>query len=127
MIEITIGELINSQSTFRELATMPIRLKTSFAIARIIREVEAEMNIFEQSRQVLLDKYSVKDENGQPKTTDDGNIMIQTDLIDNYNKDVQELLAEKITLNANPIRLEELENLELTPSQVYMIEGFIEE
>lgn len=127
MIEITIGELINSQSTFRELATMPIRLKTSFAIARIIREVEAEMNIFEQSRQVLLDKYSIKDENGQPKTTDDGNIMIQTDLIDNYNKDVQELLAEKITLNANPIRLEELENLELTPSQVYMIEGFIEE
>lgn len=127
MIEITINDLINSGDIFRELAQQPIKMRVAYNIARIIREVENEMRIFEETRRKLFDKYGEKDENGELLINADGNITITPENISLYNNEIQEVLNTSITLNAEKLNIEDLENIELTPNQVYLINAFINE
>jgi len=127
MIEITINDLINSGDIFRELAQQPIKMRVAYNIARIIREVENEMKIFEETRRKLFDKYGEKDENGELLINADGNITITPENISLYNNEIQEVLNTSITLNAEKLNIEDLENIELTPNQVYLINAFINE
>lgn len=127
MIEITINDLINSGDIFRDLAQQPIKMRVAYNIARIIREIENEMKLFEETRRKLFDKYGEKDENGELLINADGNITITPENISLYNNEIQEVLNTSITLNAEKLNIEDLENIELTPNQVYLINAFINE
>lgn len=127
MIEITINDLINSGDIFRNLAQQPIKMRVAYNIARIIREIENEMKLFEETRRKLFDKYGEKDENGELLINADGNITITPENISLYNNEIQEVLNTSITLNAEKLNIEDLENIELTPNQVYLINAFINE
>ena len=127
MIEITINDLINSGDIFRDLAQQPIKMRVAYNIARIIREIENEMKLFEETRRKLFDKYGEKDENGELLINADGNITITPENISLYNNEIQDVLNTSITLNAEKLNIEDLENIELTPNQVYLINAFINE
>ena len=127
MINITINDMLNSQNVFREIANMPIKMRTSFAIARIIRNLETELETFEKTRQELIQMYGEKNDDGSLKINEDGNIIIASENIEKYNKEIQDLLNEEITIAAEPLRIEDMEYIELTPTQAYMIEKFIKE
>ena len=127
MINITINDMLNSQNVFREIANMPIKMRTSFAIARIIRNLETELETFEKTRQELIQMYGEKNDDGSLKINEDGNIIIASENIEKYNNEIQDLLNEEITIAAEPLRIEDMEYIELTPTQAYMIEKFIKE
>ena len=127
MIKVTVNDILNSQEVFSKIAAMPIKVKTSFAIARIIRNLESELETFDKSRQALIKKYANKDENDELILNEDGTIAITPENAEEYNHEIQELLNSEITLAADPLDIKEIENIELTPTQVYMIEKFIKE
>ena len=77
MINITINDMLNSQNVFREIANMPIKMRTSFAIARIIRNLETELETFEKTRQELIQMYGEKNDDGSLKINEDGNIIMK--------------------------------------------------
>ena len=125
MIKAKISDIINSQNVLKELSEKPVRVRTSFAIARIIRQVENEMQTFEKARAELINRYGVKDENGNPKI-ENGQIPIVLELVDKYNSEVKELLDTYINLEVEPLKIEDLDEIQLTPAQAYAIECFIE-
>lgn len=128
MIELTVNELLNSQEILKELAQQPMRARVSYAVARIIRDVENEMGVFDTTRQEILKKYCVKDENGEMKINEDGNVTIQDDKINDYNQEIKELLDSTIILStARKLTIDEIENMELTPSEIYILNCFIDE
>lgn len=128
MIEIKVSELLNSQEVLKELAQKPMRAKTSYAVARIIRDVENEMATFDKTRQEILKKYCIKDENGEMKINEEGNVTIEDGKIDEYNQEIKDLLESRITLSsARPLILKEIEDMELTPSQIYSLSCFIQD
>jgi len=46
MIEITLSELLDSSSVMQDLAKKPMKTKTAFQTARLMREIEKEYTLF---------------------------------------------------------------------------------
>ena len=127
MIETSIKEIIGGKEVFKKLAEMPLNIKVAYNIARIIREIEKENKTFEDTRQKLLFKYGEKDSSGQLIINQNNQITIIPEQINNYNKEIQELLDEKIKLNVEPINLNDLGEIQITPAEIYQINMFIKE
>lgn len=125
LIEITLNDILNSQQALQEIAGMNMRAKTAFKIARIVHAIESELESFNKARQNLLKKYGEKDSDGKLVINEEGNYIIIPDKIDYYNNEIKELLTTNIQLNIEPIELNELEQLEFTPTFAYQIEKYI--
>lgn len=127
MIETSIKDIIGGKEVFKKLAEMPLNIKAAYNIARTIREIEKENKTFEDTRQKLLFKYGEKDSSGQLIINQNNQITIIPEQINNYNKEIQELLDEKIKLNVEPINLNDLGEIQITPAEIYQINMFIKE
>ena len=126
MIEITMRDVVNSLTTLQELLDKKLKSKTAFTLARIIREIETEYKTFQQSRTNLIQKYGARDEENNLITDENGNIHIAADKVEAFNTEIEELLDVKITLNANKIQLEDLDEVDFTPRQMVFLEQFVE-
>lgn len=126
MITVTIAELINSIETLRKLASKDFKAKLAWTIARLLKAVEAETQSFNETRMTLIKKYGEKDENGELITDEKGNCNISIESTNAFNKELNELLSTQVDINANKINIKLLENVDFTPSEMVMLEPFIE-
>ena len=127
VIKITLNTILNSQEIFRQLATTPMKAKTAFKIARIIKNAENELEIFNKTRNELLNKYAQRNDDGTYVTTENNEIIIDPQKIDECNEDFTNLLNTTIEWTVEKIKIEELENAELTPQQINLINDFLDE
>lgn len=126
MIRITLNDILNSVQIFREISVKPLPIKTAFRVARLIRELDKENTTFETSRRAIIEKYADRNENGEMKQTEEGNIIIQQENIIECNNELNDLLNTEIEINADKLNIDDMGDIELTPAQAYNIEAFIE-
>lgn len=126
MIQVTLNDILNNIQIFREISMKTLPIKTAFRVARLIRELDKESATFDESRRIIIEKYAERDENGEMKQTEEGNIILQQDKIAECNNELNDLLNTEIEINADKLNLDEMGDLELTPAQVYNIEAFVE-
>lgn len=127
MIEITLSELMDSASVMQELAKKPMKTKAAFQTARMMREIEKEYSLFQESRKGLIDKYAEKDENGEPKTDENGNYTVPKNRIEDFNKELKEMLDQTLSLNVEPISIEDLGEADFTPAEMMLLTPFVKE
>lgn len=127
MIEITLSELMDSASVMQELAKKPMKTKAAFQTARLMREIEKEYSLFQESRKGLIDKYADKDENGEPKADENGNYTVPKENIEEFNKELKEMLDQTLSLNVEPISLEDLGDADFTPADMMLLAPFMKE
>lgn len=126
MIEIKLATIVNSVEILQKIANSPIKGKTAYKVAKLLRKIEEEMSLFNDGRTKIIDYYAIKDEDNKP-IVEDGNFKIDPNKITEFNKEVDNLLNTTISINANPIPLEEIEEIEFTPNEMALIEPFIQE
>lgn len=127
MIEITLSELMDSASVMQELAKKPMKTKAAFQTARLMREIEKEYSLFQESRKGLIDKYADKDENGEPKADENGNYTVPKENIEEFNKELKEMLDQTLSLNVEPISIEDLGDADFTPADMMLLAPFMKE
>ena len=126
MINIKISELMDSVSTLQKLSQQDFKAKLAWSIARLLKAAEVEVQAFNEARMNLITKYGEKDENDELITDEKGNCKIIPDNVSTFNAELNELLASEIEINANKINFELLEDLDFTPSDIAVLEPFIE-
>lgn len=126
MITIKISELMDSVTTLQKLSQKDFKAKLAWSIARLLKAAEVEVQAFNEARMNLITKYGEKDENGELITDEKGNCKIIPDNVSTFNAELNELLASEIEINANKINFELLEDLDFTPSDIAVLEPFIE-
>lgn len=127
MIEVKLNDIINSIETFQVIMQQSVKGSLAFKIARLIRELNKEMETFNEQRRKILDEYCVKDENGQLSPDENGNIQIQPDKIAEFNDVFTNLLNTEIEINADKIPIDQLDGFEISPQQILNIEMFFED
>lgn len=127
MIEITLSELLDSSSVMQELAKKPMKTKTAFQTARLMREIEKEYTLFQDSRKKLIEKYGEKDESGELKTDENGNFTVPKESIEAFNTELREMLEQTLSLNVEPILLDDLSEADFTPADMMLLAPFIKE
>lgn len=126
MIKTTINEILNVTPVLRELAVKPFKGAMTFKIARLIRELDRETALFEESRVKLAEKYGVRNENGELIISEEGTIKLQEDKINECNEDLTNLLLAEVEINANSLPANAFDDIEISPIQAIALEAFIE-
>lgn len=126
MIKTTINEILNVTPVLRELSTKPFKGAMTFKIARLIRELDKETALFEESRTKLAEKYGVRNENGELDVSEEGTIKLQEDRINECNEELTNLLLTEVEINADVLPATAFDEIEISPIQAIALENFIE-
>lgn len=127
MINITLREIVDSSDIMKKLSQKSLKGKTAYYVARLLREVDKELTLFNETRSNLIKKYGEKDEKGELKIDENGNCKFIPENIEKFYSEMDDILNNIIELNANKIELKDLENLDFTPIEMVVLEPFIEE
>lgn len=124
MIKVTINEILNVIPILQELINKPFKGNITFKIARLIRELEKENFLFEESRLKLANKYGMKNQKGELNISE-GVIKLQEDKIEECNEELINLLLTEVEINAEPLPIEVFNDIEISPVQAVTLEKFI--
>ena len=127
MITVTLENIINSAESLRALAQKELKGKTAYRVSRMLRELDSEYSLFNETRAELIKKYGVRDENGELVVSENGDYTLEKEHIEDFYKEINDLLKNEIELNVNKIDLDDLGDITFTPNEMLMLEPFIEE
>jgi len=120
--------IVNDANVLGAISQKNLPIKVSYAIAKNIAKIEAEIKIYNKERQKLIEKYSVKDEEGKP-LIEDNSVKIAQENVEDWNRDIKELLAIENEVDIHKIQLHTLinSNCDFTPAELMLIDYMIEE
>lgn len=127
MIKITINDMVNVFTTLKDLMDKNFSGANAFKVARLMREMTKEMEAFDKSRVQVVEKYTLRDENGNPVVDESGNIKIKPDQIMACNAEFSQLLNGEIEINAGKLNESVLSEIgDITPAQAMALEPVID-
>ena len=126
MMTVTLEQLINSSDGFKALSQKPLKARPAYAVGKILKAVDSEIQSFNDARMKLIVKYGEKDENNELKKDENDNVHIPPEFLDNFNTELRDLLETSVELNINKIKLADIEEIDFTPSEMAQISDFIE-
>lgn len=118
-MKITIANLINSIApVLSKMMSKELSPVTSFKLVKIVKAVNAEIEIFNGERIKLLEKYGTTSE-------DKSNYVIPDENKDAFNKGISELLALEVDIAVEKVNLAN-EDIKISPADMMKIEEFVE-
>ena len=127
MIKVSLNDIINSVETFQTIMQQSFKGSLAFKIARLARELNKEMETFNEQRRKILDSYSMKDADGNVETDENGNIKIIPEKIPEFINEFGNLLSTEVEINADKLPMDKIDDFDITPQQMLNIEIFFEE
>ncbi|MDY2632370.1 MAG: hypothetical protein SPH93_16165 [Clostridium sp.] len=117
-------KLVNSIGVLSKLTNMELPIKLSYAFSKNITNIDRELVAYNKERQKLIEKYGEKDKEGNLKTKEDGTINILN--IDNFNKELKEILEIETEVDIHLIDLESTNvDINITPLELMLIDYMI--
>lgn len=126
MIKVSLNDILNASTTFSTIMNQSFKGSLAFKIARLARELNKEVETFNEERQKILQAYCEKDENGELVTLENGNVKVKDDKIQEFNDEFTSLLNTEIEVNADKLPLDKIDDFDITPQQMLNIEMFFE-
>ena len=118
-MELTIGELRNARIALLKIATTDQPFKLAYRLRKIAKVVDKEVQEIEEVRLEKVKKYG--------KARADGQLEVTGENLETFHKEMKEINETQTTLDVQPIPLELLEGVRLSPLEVMRLEKFIEE
>lgn len=126
MITLTLNDIFNAVPALREISTKEFPGSVTFKIARLIRELDKEIQLFDEERSKIANKYGEKDENGNLVIQAGGNIKILDNKIQDCNEEFQALFNTQVEINANKLPVDIFDSIEMTPTQAMNLEVIVD-
>ena len=121
-MNITISEILNAKPVLEKLVDKEISIKTAYRLSRVIKELNGELQTFEEQRQKLVHKYGT-----QKKDAPEGSITVTEENMGEFQKELSELLTAELNLNCTPMDIDEFDDVKLTTSEILLIDSFLME
>lgn len=119
-------QLIESKDSLKKLNTAEgLPFKTALSIAKDIKEIDEVLQVYENKRRELINKYGEKDEKGELVTEGD-NVKLTNRAA--FTNEFNTLAMEDVDIEIKKISVDDLENVtSLTPSDINNISFLLEE
>lgn len=104
-------EVINSINAINKILQAELKIKTQFKLNKNIQELNKIVEIYNNSKEVLIKKYADKDKNGELKVTD--NMYTFNDNAEEFNKELNELNEIENNIAIEQIDIDELGDIKL--------------
>lgn len=127
MIRVSLNNILNSTETFSQIMQQSFKGSIAFKVARLARELNKEMETFNAERQKLLEQYCEKDENGELKVLENGNVQVIPEKLQEFNQEFTNLLETDVEINADKLPISCMDEFEVSPQQMLDLEVFFED
>lgn len=117
--EVQLSELKQIEPSLNKLVQMQLPVKISYRLSKVLKKISQELNTLEETRQTLVKKLGVLNEDTQQ-------IEVPQDRVQDFVKEMEEVLSESYELEFIPIDIEEITNVTLSPADVINLEMFFE-
>ena len=107
------------------IKTKKFSIETQYKFIKLAKIMEEELAIVNEQKYLLLDNYAEKDEKGMFIMLDDGGVKIKEEYLEECSKKINELNSRQITIPDITFSLDELEPLELTLEELFILEPLI--
>lgn len=124
---ITLQNILEAQGTMQNLSTKVLRGRTAYQVARLLKRLDAELSTYNDTRLKLIEQYAKKKDDGNYELNEQNEYQFTQENMQAYMNEINNLLQEKIEIDANPLKLDDLLDLEFTPTEMVALEPFIEE
>lgn len=110
----TLGAIVQAMPVLNKLAAQELPVRESYKLAKLVRKLSVESEIYDRERLKLCEKYGSKNEaeNRYELKDEDG-----------FNNAYSELIAQELDLDDEPVKLSE--NIKLTAAEIISAEDFI--
>lgn len=113
--------LVNSVGVLSKLTNLELPIKLSYAFSKNITKIDAELKAYNVEKRKLLNKYGEKDNEGNLKQNEKGEVNILD--IENFNKEIAELLQCESEIDIHLIDLESINtDIKITPGELMIID-----
>jgi len=128
-MKISNERILNDAAALGSISNKELPVKVSYSIAKNINKIESELKTYNTEKQKLIDKYSEKDNAGKTLIDSENKIKIEDKYLENWNRDIKELLAIENEVDIHKFNISELENSNcaMTPAELMLIDYMIEE
>jgi hypothetical protein len=130
-MKITNQLVLNSVESLNQLAELKLPVKTAFRLAKITRKMNEVLETYNEVLTKIQQDHVEKDEDDKPKTLDDPNDPNIKRLVFSdpaaFAAAYQELLEIETEVDFKKLQVEDLGNIEVTPSTLFPIEWLIED
>ena len=127
-MKVKCGIIYNAFQTVMEFSekTMPVKLTGKFL--RLSNDLSKELEFIDKQRQMIIDKYGKKDENGQLVVENDMVSFEDNEIAQKAQEELNELSNIEVEITDRHITEEELETagIELNMNQFAALENFLE-
>ena len=127
MIELTLGQLIDMVPVLQQISKVPLSSGLMlYKFGKIINKVNEEVDLYNTTKQKMMDTYVGKDENGQFLRDENGNLLVKVELQEQLNKQLNDLVEIKETLDIDKFSISDFDNLGLNSQQILPLLPLIE-
>lgn len=126
MINVKIADLLNSTDVLQKLANKELKAKLAWSVSKLLKAADKEIQDFNETRMNLIKKYGEKDESGELITDEKGNCKIIADNMNTFTAELNELMNADVEINTNKILIDDIGDIEFTPSEMTVLETFID-
>ena len=127
-MEITMKDIINLAVPFNKLLGAQLPIKTAYKVAKIKKQIDGEVEVYEDFYKEALQKYGAKDKNGQPKISEDGTqYLLEEGKEEEFKNRILEIQNIVVDLDEPKISIVEIESLNFAPMELVALLPLIEE
>lgn len=119
--------IVNTINVLGDLNNAKLPVKVTYAITKNINKINSELKAYNKEKTKLIDKYGEKDKEGKLKVDKKGNIPLKKEHIEDYNRDIAELLSIENEIDIHMINLDDLlnSNCNISPAGLVAIDFMI--
>ena len=125
MMKVTLKDILEGQATLQKLSNQPLRGRTAFQIGRLLKKLEEILTSYNETRVKLIEKYAKKNDDGSFELNDKNEYQFTQENMQSYMEEINKLILEEIDVEANPIKFEDIEDLEFTATETTFLEPFL--
>jgi hypothetical protein len=130
MINIYLGELDSILMSLKSLINKELPIKTSYSLSKLMKNLEGEYKILMEKQNGLIDKYAERDDKNKfvllpPNEFGKQGIKIKADLLEECNAKLNELYNIEVEIDFQPISIELLGDISMSPKDLLVLDKFI--
>jgi len=118
-MKIKLNKLVNAVPAFKILTTQATNAKTAYRLAKTLNTLQAELDVFENTKNNLILNHQTTSDDGTPSVSDEKIEIIKKQLLD--------LLEEEVEVNINQIPISDLSGMSMTISNMMLIDFIFSE
>ena len=110
-MKVKLSEVVGSVEALKNILALKLPIKVSYRISKLVsNQVEGELKEYNEQRNKLVKEFGTENE--------DGSTSVKEDRLKEFSEELQKLLDVDVKFDFEPIKLEEIENVDIAPKDL---------